>query len=172
MKILNRNKKEKRISKKDEKVNRYRCALEHARAENRTMWQVFSIFLLIHTVFVSFLFRAFANKSIKLYHPIVFVAAIAGLLVCILWWATHSRNRAYFLFRMAQARRAEPPGWNLLARDGENFAKGESIKIGEESYRVPCLGRKLKPYRAIPILICIFIVLYLLVLVLSGPWWN
>jgi hypothetical protein len=154
-------------------VDLYAAALEQTRYEGQLMWQIFGAFLLPHTVFLAFLLQtAFGSGQINSYRPGVFFASIVGGLLCIPWAASYSRNSDYYTFRMAQAREAEPMNWNLLKGQGEQFSAGEKVRIADKTYRVNWLSRVLRTKRSVPLLISFFVIVYLGILVLNGPWWK
>jgi len=154
-------------------MDSYTNALEQVRYEGQLLWQIFSAFLLAHTVFLAFLLQtAFGSGRMNSYHPGVFLASVVGGLLCIPWAASYSRSSDYYTFRMAQAREAEPTGWNLLKGEGEQFSAGRSVKIGTQTHRVSWLGRVLRTKRSVPLLIAFFALVYLGIFALSGPWWR
>jgi hypothetical protein len=155
-------------------LGRYTAALEQVRYEGQLLWQIFNAFLLAHTVFLAFLLQAGfgSGKAMVSCRPGVFVAGIVGVILCVPWMATYLRSSAYYIFRMAQAREAEPVAWNIIKGQGEAFSAGRSpVIVGEEAYGLPWLGRALRTKRSVPLLIVVFFLSYLSVIVVSGPWW-
>ncbi len=156
----------------NEQIELYKTALEQVRYEGQLLWQIFNAFLLAHTVFVAFLLQAtFGQQPIANSRPTVLVAGVIGLALCILWAATYLRSSAYYIFRMAQAREAEPPGWKLLKEAGEEFSSGRQVRIGANTYQATWLGRNLRTKRSVPLLIAVFAIIYLGIICISVPWW-
>lgn len=152
--------------------DKYQSALEHVRYEGQLLWQIFGSFLLAHTVFLAFLLHsALGSEQIVGYRPGPFFAALAGLLLCIPWAASYLRSSAYYLFRMAQAKEAEPPNWDIIKGTGEKFASGEEVKVGGRTYRIGWLARILRTKISVPLLIFFFVIIYLTLFILNGPWW-
>lgn len=160
------------MNEENKSEDRYQSALEQVRYEGQLLWQIFGSFLLAHTVFLAFLLQStLGREPIVGYHPGGFLAAVVGLLLCIPWAASYLRSSAYYIFRMAQAKEAEPCGWNLIKGDGEKFAAGEKVTIGGEPYQIGWLPRVLRTKRSVPLLIVFFGMIYLSILILNGPWW-
>jgi len=161
------------MENKNKSEDKYQSALEHVRYEGQLLWQIFGAFLLAHTVFLAFLLQsALGREQIVGYSSGSFFASLVGFLLCIPWIASYLRSSAYYEFRMAQAKEAEPDSWNLLKRNGEKFAEGEEVTIGEKKYRVRWFSRVLRTKRSVPLLIAFFIIIYLIILILNGPWWS
>jgi len=160
------------MNEENKPEDRYQSALEQVRYEGELLWQIFGSFLLAHTVFLAFLLQStLGRKPIVGYHPGGFFATIVGLLLCIPWTASYLRSSAYYIFRMAQAKEAEPSGWNLIKGNGEKFAAGCKVTIGKESYRIGWFARVLRTQRSVPLLIVFFGIIYLSIFILNGPWW-
>lgn len=152
--------------------DKYQSVLEHVRYEGQLLWQIFGSFLLAHTVFLAFLLHsALGSEQIVGYHPGPFFAALAGLLLCVPWAASYLRSSAYYIFRMAQAKEAEPPNWDIIRRTGEKFAAGKKVTVGRKTYRIGWLARVLRTKRSVPLLIVVFVMIYLTLFILNGPWW-
>jgi len=152
-------------------IQSYLVAIEHARYEGQMLWQIFTAFLLAHTVFLAFLLQTAFVQQVGMFRPGVFIAGIVGLLLCIPWIATYQRSTAYYRFRMAQAREAEPTNYRLLKGVGEEFSTGKKVKVDQALHQLGWLARKLNTSRSIPALIVVFALVYLSVLFTSGPWW-
>lgn len=152
--------------------DKYQSALEHLRYEGQLLWQIFAPFLLAHTVFLAFLLpSALGSEPVVGFRPGAFFAAVAGLLLWLPWMASYLRSSRYYDFRMAQAKEAEPCDWNLLGGRGERFAAGEPVRVEGKLYQIGWLARVLRTRRSTPLLIGFFAALYLVILILSGPWW-
>jgi hypothetical protein len=150
----------------------YLTTLDHLRYEGQLLWHKLETFLLAHTVLLAFLLpEAFAGPQVADYRLGVFLAGLAGLLLCIPWAAAHSRSSAYYALRMAQAKEKEPPGWELLKGPAETFSAGAEVKLGPTYCRIGHPGRTLRTRRSVPLMITVFALLYFFIVVTSGPWW-
>lgn len=153
-------------------IDKYQSAIEQVRYEGQLLWQIFGTFLLAQTVFLAFLLQsALGREPIVGYHLGNFFAALVGLLLCVPWAASYLRSSYYYIFRMAQARESEPSTWNLIKGDGEKFAAGCEVTIGEKSYRVGWFARVFRTQYSVPLLIVFFVMIYLGIFILNGPWW-
>lgn len=150
---------------------RYRIALEQVRYEGQLLWQIFGAFLLAHTVFLAFLLQSAFNGDSPGYRLSVFFPGLLGLFLCLPWFASYLRSSDYYIFRMAQAKEAEPEDWNIIRGNGEVFSKGDSVEIGGRFYRVNWLGRVLRTKRSVPALVLAFALAYAGLVVWRGPWW-
>ncbi|MFB0544256.1 MAG: hypothetical protein ACETVN_00965 [Asgard group archaeon] len=160
------------MNKEKPAKGKYEFAHEHVRYEGQLMWQIFGSFLLPHTVFLAFLLpSALGRGDIVGYHLGSFCTAAVGLLLCIPWFASYRRSSDYYEFRMAQAKEAEPSGWHLLKGDAEKFAEGKPVIIEGKRYRVRWVARKLRTARSVPVVIVVFVIIYLGLFILRGPWW-
>lgn len=160
------------MKEENKSEDRYQTAIAQLRHDAQLSWQIFGLFLLAHTVLLAFLLHyALGRQQIVCYYPGCFFAALVGLLLGVLWLASHGRSSAYYHLRMAQAKEAEPSGWNLLKGDGEDFAHGDRVTIGGKSCHIPWLSRVLPTKYSAPLLIVIFILIYLSIFILNGPWW-
>jgi hypothetical protein len=70
----------------------------------------------------------------------------------------------------------EPDGWNILAGDGRKFSDGEPIfdwfkPCNDEEFEMPWLAQVLRTRTASYSMILLFLLVYLFVIVSSGPWW-
>ena len=151
---------------------RYEAALQHLHFEGQLYWQIFGAFLLSNSVFMAFLLQAVLSADlIVAWRPGSFAAGIVGLLICVPWTASQRRSSAYYHLRMVQARAAEPPEYVLLRDVGQRFSRGEEVEVDGTKVKVPWLGQVLRTRRAVPCLTYAFFVVYLIVVVVSGPWW-
>lgn len=146
----------------------YRIALETMRYEGQLLWQIFVAFLVIHTVFVSFLFQSLTDiKSIGLY-PGRFFASLGGLTLCLPWIASYLRNVAHYRYHLARARLLENKGWHLYGDSGRDFSYGEKVKVGDEYHQLGWLARHVQSGRMIPPVIAVFVIFYMAVISYTG----
>ena len=157
----------------NESEAKYQTAIAQLRHDAQLSWQIFGSFLVAHSLFLAFLLHALVGQQ-QIVAPSIEVSfvALAGFLLGFLWLASHGRSSAYYHLRMAQAKYAEPSGRNLLKEDGENFSKGERVSIGGVPHpRMPYLSRVLSTRYSAPLLIKIFMLIYLIILIRYLPWW-
>jgi hypothetical protein len=154
---------------------RYEAALAQARHEDKMMWQRFGAFLVPHTILMAVVLKVGDGHPWH-YSYGTFIASIAGFALCVLWLAVYQRSSAFHQFRIAQARKIEPDGWNILAGDGRKFSDGEPIfdwfkPCNDEEFEMPWLAQVLRTRTASYSMILLFLLVYLFVIVSSGPWW-
>jgi len=93
-----------------EKLERYKCSLDHFRHETNNLWHITGMFLLPHTILLAFVLKvSFEKPAIVGWNPAAFVITLPGIALCILWWFACARASSYFLLRRAQAQEVEPP---------------------------------------------------------------
>ena len=159
-------------TREDTQLHRYKCAMALVMEEGGLLWKVFGTFLVAHTIFMAFLLKESMVSLDAKWRPGSFLAALFGVILCFPWFVVYIRNSAYYVFYIAQAKRAEPSGWDLMKGSGESFSAGKPVTIEGKVYRICWLGRVLRARWSIPLLILGFVVIYLVVLILSGPWWG
>jgi hypothetical protein len=150
---------------------KYSAAIAILYDEGQFYWQTFGAYLVAHTVFLGFLLQSLAHYQ-DAHLILLFYASIYGLILTIPWLASLCRNSGYFRLRIEQARMAEPLGWNLIDKDGKAFAEGEKVKIGTECLQMPWIARKLKNRMSATFLIICFAIAYVLISVISNPWYK
>ena len=112
-----------------------------------------------------------ADNKIPVFNLFYFIVGILGIIISALWYGTLSRNLSYYKFRMAQARKAEPKDWTLLKK-GEKFAKGIQVKINDEYFQIRCFANRMKNKFAFSFLFISIAMIYMLLIILFGPWWR
>lgn len=153
------------------KLQLYLTAIEEIRHEGDLLWQQFGSFLLVQSVFLAFLLQSTLGENLLIQTNLgSMVSAIIGFLLCIPWYGTFSRTKKFYRFRIAQAKEAEPPNWRFLSERGKNYSEGKEVKIGEQIFKMKWFERKLKPTNSAKIVIFFFAIIYLSILVVSGPW--
>lgn len=148
----------------------YRVALETMRYEGNLLWQIFVAFLIIHTVFISFLFQSLLVLSAYGFYPGRFFAAVGGLALCVPWCASYSRNAAHYRYHLAKVRLAEQEGWHLYSGCGREFSAGKRVQVGSEVHQLGWLACRVKSGRMIPPVIVTFVVFYCVILLYTGLW--
>lgn len=142
----------------NEAGNRYSYAIQLLLKESDVYWQTYSAFLVAHGVFLAFLL----DSDYKDDHRIL-AAAVLGFILCIPWIASLERNRAKYKLRMEQAKAFEPKNWNLLAKDGADFAEGKCVVINGQCLRMPLIARILRSNPAARFLILVFAAAYVII---------
>lgn len=152
------------------RIDKYNAALQLLDREGNLYWQTFGAFLLAHTVFVAVTLNALGDTIME-WRPALFLTALFGAFLTWPWAGTHSRSHGYHNLRVAQLKEAEPTDWNLIAGIGEDFSRGDPVEVGGEPHRMPALGR-VSTTRLTRVLILVFLLIYLAVAGLVGPWWE
>jgi len=150
----------------------YHEASEWARYEARDLWQTFTIFLLANALFMGALLNTIEDTDRIEFAPAVFAASLLGLLLCVPWFATYARNRAYYFFRLLRARELEPEGWDILEGRGVLLSCGHKIRVSGQDIRIPWFARFSATKYAAFAIIGGFAFCYAFVAVISGPWCN
>jgi len=150
-------------------IEKYKICLEMTRYEGDLLWKIFGNFLLANTVFIAFIVSNLFNKPLFTYRLEIFIFGIIGFIFSILWMSTYLRNSKFYIFRMLQAREAEPDGRNIINGNGINFSKGSSVIVSDEKIKINWLGRIFRTKRSIPIFIFLFVAIYISS-ILCGPW--
>lgn len=154
----------------NEKFEKYKVALQLLSIEITMQFVIFGIFGTIHTLIIGFVGSTIKGEILYLnwFH---FIIGILGLLLIFPWVGTFARNTKAIIFRHAQAREAEPQGWNLEKGHGKDFFEGKCIEIEKEHYRMPSIGRLFTNKRGVYYLICGYSIVYIFIIIVSGPWW-
>jgi hypothetical protein len=151
---------------------KYEFALQLLFYEGQIAWQINVLFIGLNvgigTIVVNYI------KEINEERPILIIMSIVGIIINIMWLGTFLRNSKYYNFRMAQAREAEHPDWNLLKGEGYKFSKGEEIPKKGDELNLEDRRHKLSKFeqfgsnkRAISISISLFIIIFSMLLLLS-----
>lgn len=149
----------------------YDAAVLQVRYEGQLLWQRFGAFLLPHSVFLAFVLNSASAGQIGHYSFRTFWSSVVGFLLCVPWLAVYMRSSAYYSFRIAQAREIEPAGWHLFGGKARDFSAGKNVTVSSENRRMPWLARRLRTEQAGWSMIFVFFLVYLAVVVASGPWW-
>lgn len=153
------------------KLEKYKIAIEMMKHENSILWQTYSIFTAANLILLGMFLKEIIITPFFSCQPNLFIISIVGLIFSAVWMFLVFRQVKYFELRMAQARNAEPPGWNILVNTGQRFSKGEQVTIGRENYRLGLLAgiwKRLKLKWALPIIV---VIIFLCAIFLYGPWW-
>ncbi len=140
------------------------------RYEGTLLWQIFVAFLIIHTVFISFLFQSLLELHVSGVYRGRLLASIGGLALCIPWCASYSRNAAHYRYHLARVRALEHDGWDLYGGRGRAFSAGERVSVGANHHQLSWLAKRVKSGRMIPPVIGTFVIFYLSVIFYTGVW--
>ena len=131
---------------KDEKYKiGYSGAISMTSVESTIIWSAFRTLIGANALLVTFVGAAMKLYPDKLWLPIVM--SLVGIVVCILWFLTLTRQFSYCNYWIAWAKYLEK---KTLAPDVEMFEKGKSygegaeVEIGEQNMRMPWFGRWFK----------------------------
>lgn len=147
-------------------IARYQAAAEHEKYEGEMVWKTFSAFLLAQTIFLAFILQPSFGK----YYVVAFklgtnLAAIFGLLICIPWIISFYRSMAYLNLRHDQAKSVEPVGWDLLTKDP---VETKHFKLSPMVLKM--IAKRFTTRCSVLLLIWFFIGMYIMIIILSGPW--
>lgn len=152
--------------KKSPNMEIYNAATAAARYEGTLLWQIFSVFLLIHTVIVGFVVQGITPILTDCKDIRVLVASLVGIVLSLLWAATYSRNVAHYRYYLARAGENEPQDWHLYGGIGRDFSQGK-VAAENQYTRLSLPARCVRSGRMIPPVICVFLLVYVLGLILS-----
>ncbi len=147
----------------NEQLEKYKCFLEQMRYDGGLLWRIFGALLLPQAIFLAFLLSAaFGDKKLTGWSPGAFIAAIAGLSLCVIWLLSYFRAIALYDYSYDRAKKIEPQSWDLLNGPREKFIKGN----------LPWMKwyHRLRVRQVIPFVIVTFLVIYSFIFILCGPW--
>jgi hypothetical protein len=155
---------------KDDKLEAYKIAIDLHKYEGSLSWQIFGIYLIIHTIIISFL-----SELIRKYSPFLdfniflFFAGLIGLFITVLWIACYQRNSGFHKLRLFQAKEFEPKDFKILNGPAEDFANRGITKYGED-IEMEYFGKKIKTKLAFRLLFGLVSVFYIFIIIAYGPW--
>lgn len=150
----------------------YELALKNSMHEGVVLWSSSQIFLLANTIITAFITNGLFDEQKKFIsdpNPPIFVICLLGIIISFVWLGTYQRRSNYYKFRATQVRQREPENWNLMAGDGKNFADGDTIEICGEKLNLGFLGKAFRPNKSMPILITLFIIMYIVTIFFVSP---
>lgn len=151
----------------NDKIDKYKIALEIAHNEGKILWESSQVFLLSSTILGAFIAQAANNSLIKSWE--IFIPSLIGFAVACIWFVSHQRRSSYYNFRMAQVRELEPTNWNLIAGKGYVFSQGIEVKLKNVPYNLPAPAKYFTTHTIIQFIISLFIIGYFLLIILSWP---
>ena len=116
-------------NEKQDALEEYKLILDFLKFEATMLWQIFSVFLVAHTIFLSFIGVSIADKKIdEINFVLLLLLGVVGLILAVLWLGTFSGNSKWYYYRMKrQAKVSErkyvkyskDKNWFLLNQDSE-----------------------------------------------------
>jgi hypothetical protein len=152
------------MSNRQLEIAKYQSAAENVRFAGLLQWQVFSTFLLVHTIFLGVLLSVLLLGSPNPNRFGVLAVCVVGILFVFLWAGSYCRHSSYYEFRMAQAKQCEPDEFHLFNYEGERFAEGDKVAISGKKHKIPPLGMTLRTRRGGIIMVISFYVFYILII--------
>ena len=144
-------------------VERYKMLLDLMKYHQTIIWGSFTAFALTHSIFLGVFARFVIDGTLTATdktHWGVVGAALMGLIFWLPWYVTYQRSNYYFIFRLEQAKRAEPTGLNVLKGSMERLTEYGEVFIDETRYKLPLMVGLLKTRHAIPMFINGFFAIY------------
>ena len=158
-------------NKKESAEKEYDRAISLLQYHTELLWQEFGAFLLGATVLIGFLGTALSQESALIgKNWLVFVGALFGLILCVLWFSTFLHNYEYYRLRIEQAKRHEEALGIVLLTEGEELNSG--LGINKRKLRQPLLARMFPPRRSVKLLILLFGIVFGILMIVSGPWYK
>ena len=155
----------------DKKIE-YKLLIDLYKYEGQISWQIFGIFLIANTVFISFLMRSVFgdSKLVEVFFNLGdFISSIIGMLLCILWLACRQRNAGYHMLRLNQAKSLEDEKLKIFKGESDELAQGNQININNTPIKIEFPGNYIKTKNSATIVIGIFFIFYLSIFIIRGP---
>lgn len=157
--------------KNDNNLEAYKTAIDLFKFEGSLCWQIFGIYLIVHTIIISFLFELIRKYSTILnFNIFLFSAGLIGFFITILWVACYQRNSGYHKLRLFQAKKFEPEDFKILNGEAVDFAKTGISKIYGEYVKMEYFGKKIRTKLAIRLLFDLVGAFYIFIIIAYGPW--
>jgi hypothetical protein len=153
-------------------VERYKMLMDLMKYHQTIIWGSFTAFALTHSIFLGVFARFVMDGTLSASdkpHWGVVGAALMGLIFWLPWYVTYQRSNYYFIFRLEQAKRAEPEGLNVLKGSMERLTEYGEVFIDETRYKLPLMVGLLKTRHAIPMFINGFFAIYAFFLLSQIP---
>lgn len=147
----------------------YSAALQLNTKTAKTIWDVFRSLLAANAFLV-----AISGAIIKFYPDLLGLTKVLGalgILICIAWVLITMRNFDYYKYYFAWARELEKAAFGSkveMVRLGEQFARGETVKLADHSLRLRWGSRLFRIEWLIYVIIMGFTVIYIFVLFSSN----
>lgn len=146
----------------NERIEKYKIAVEFIKYYNDNLRRSISDFILAHTILFAFILtKSFDYPQEP--HKMFFFISLFGFFLCVIWYGNCVRFRSHCDLRFAQARAAEPEGWNLIAGVGKDFSDGKKVEVGARNYQMDFIGRVIDK-NDIKLLVWGFAMIYLLIM--------
>lgn len=137
----------------------FQVSLELMQYHGTLVWHSFTAFLVAHSLLLGFLLNtvkdrvAAAPAALGGPAAVAFVA-FAGVVLSLVWLMMTTRMWDYYDIYSERARRAQPPGWNLLVTY-EEMRTTASTRRG-----MTWLGRRMRVRSATRLLVAVFALAY------------
>ena len=146
----------------------YNAAIQMASSNGNMIWAAFGALIGANAVFVTLI-----GVVMKLYEDIdllPILMSLLGIILCVIWFFTISRQFAYTEYWLIYARNLEKktlaPQVDLLEK-GKSYGEGKVIHLEEQHIFMPWFGRVFKVKQLASAVIYLFLVLYILEFILS-----
>lgn len=148
----------------------YQAAVSLWVSEGNLVWAKFNAFLVANSIVLAIFGLALGTAKVS--HAFVIGLPVAGLILCLVWWAQTKRGFDYFTYWILSARELEETCLGEQVRTaarGGDFGAGRpvSLSIGgkTQEIRMSRASRALKASIGAYLVIAVFAVLYVLMLV-------
>lgn len=89
----------------------YKYIIELIKYEGERLWQVFYLYLIVHTILLGWLINLKDETTFS------FILGIAGVLLCIPWAGAYFRHSEWYIFRINDAQEIEKKlNWEILRK--------------------------------------------------------
>lgn len=129
------------MDQKEGQIEKYKAAVELIKYYNDNLRRSISDFILAHTILFAFILTKNFDAQTVRPNGMFFWVSFFGFVLCLFWYGNCARFRSHRDLRFAQARAAEPEGWNLISGAGKNFSSGKQVVVGGEKIKMSLPGR-------------------------------
>ncbi|NOT88249.1 MAG: hypothetical protein HOP03_08695 [Lysobacter sp.] len=146
-----------------EKIERYRLLLDMVKYHQTIVWGPFQSFVLTNSIFLGIFARYAIEVGLTAQskpHWGVVAASVMGFIFWLPWYVTYQRSNYYFLFRLEQAKRAEPEGLNILRGSMERLTDYGEVFVDNKRYKLPFPVNILQTRKVIPLFIFGYAAIY------------
>jgi hypothetical protein len=169
--MAKKNKENDLIQQKYVAEKEYEHAITLMQYATELLWQQFGQFMVAETVLIAFLGSALTenNKFVLGENLFVFVGAIFGLIVCVLWYSTYEYNHTFYRLRIEQAKRHEELLGLRLLTEGKKLLNNESLEINKADFPYKKIVRWFRPHKSFTFLIILFGILFTSLIFFTRP---
>ena len=127
------------MDNENQKLEKYRAALDMFKYENQLYWQLFSVFFTIKVALLACLVKEFNSKIVANNlcecDADLLIISIIGFGFLLIWFGILNRQKGYRDLRMTIAKSHEPIDWNILKGYAEDYAHDRQISINGSQRR-------------------------------------